>query len=126
MTTTHSTPAIPFPGIIDSALGTVFDQTLHPLVPEETLKGYAFHALETPLVYLMNERRLQGNLAGKTPEEQYLRFAEDIPGALSALQERFPEHWARWVEISAHLSESLRVILRHVTEDMPPICVKKT
>jgi hypothetical protein len=52
MTTTHSTPAIPFPGIIDSALGTVFDQTLHPLVPEETLKGYAFHALETPLVYL--------------------------------------------------------------------------
>ena len=121
MTTTHSTPAIPFPGIIDSALGTVFDQTLHPLVPEETLKGYAFHALETPLVYLMNERRLQGKLAGKTPEEQYLRFAEDIPGALNALQERFPEHWARWVEISAHLSESLRVILRHVTEDMPAI-----
>ena len=64
MPQTQSAPTMPFSMIIKQAIDEAFPPSLLSLVPEGVLEAYTFRTLETPLVYLLNERRVRETLAG--------------------------------------------------------------
>ena len=95
----HSTPTTPFATIIDQVINDAFPPSVLKFASKGIPEVYALRILETPLVYLLNERRAQERLTGDTPEEQYLHFLEDRINASTELQERFPNHWKRWQQV---------------------------
>ena len=98
MTQSKSAPIIPFLAIIKEVVDDYYTSPPLDIVPKGVLEFYASRILETPLVYLLNERRIQGKLAGETPEEQYLDFAEDTISVSTDLQSRFAVNRERWQE----------------------------
>ena len=121
MTQTQSVPTMPFPMIIKQAIDQAFSPSLLRLVPDGTLEAYTFRTLETPLVYLLNDRRVREALAGDTPEEQYEKFSEDATSALNELRERFPSHWQHWQQMSNCLSDTIEAVTSSVFEDAATI-----
>ena len=121
MTQMQSAPTMPFPMIIEQALGDALSQHILNLAPKGALDAYAFRILETPLVYLLNEHRLQDRFSGTTPEVQYEEFSDNVTGILFELRERFPDHWRRWLEAGTSLRATFETVLRRVTEDATPL-----
>ncbi len=117
MTQTQSVPAKPFEEIVSRVVSEGFSPAHLDLVPRGLLEAYAFRALETPLVYLVNERRVELRLDGETPEEQYLCFVRDAGGVLAEVRERFPGHWRHWEEIRACLTNAFETIVRQAASD---------
>ena len=121
MTQTQSAPTMPFPMIIKQAIDEAFSPSLLRLVPDGVLEAYAFRTLETPLVYLLNDRRMREVLAGDTLEEQYEKFSEDATSALSGLRERFPNHWQHWQQMRNCLSDTIEAVTSSLAKDAATI-----
>ena len=121
MTQTQSAPTMPFHAIITQAINEAFPPSLLRLVPDGVLEAYTFHTLGTPLVYLLNERRVRETLAGETPEEQYEKFSEDVVSVLSELRERFPNHWQHWHQMRNCLSDTVKAVTHAAAEDVTAI-----
>ena len=121
MTQSKSAPIIPFLAIIKEVVDDYYTSPPLDIVPKGVLEFYASRILETPLVYLLNERRIQGKLAGETPEEQYLDFAEDTISVSTDLQSRFPDHWERWQETKNCLIHAVKAVAHHTTENAAAI-----
>ena len=121
MTQTQSAPTMPFHAIITQAINEAFSPSLLRLVPDGVLEAYTFRTLETPLVYLLNERRVRETLAGETPEEQYEKFSEDVISVLSELRKRFPNHWQHWQQMRNCLSDTIEAVTRAAAEDATTI-----
>ena len=121
MLQTQSAPTMPFKAIIKQAIDEAFPPSLLRLIPDGVLEAYTFRTLETPLVYLLNEHRVQEKLAGETPEEQYEKFSENVTSALDELRERFPNHWQHWKQMRNCLSDTIEAVTSSVVEDAPTI-----
>ena len=121
MPQTQSAPTMPFSMIIKQAIDEAFPPSLLSLVPEGVLEAYTFRTLETPLVYLLNERRVRETLAGETPEEQYEKFSEDATSALNEFRERFPKHWQHWQRMRNCLSDAIEAVTSSAAKDATTI-----
>lgn len=118
MIQTQSVPTMPFAAIIEDALRQVLPSRILNLAAPEILESHAFKVLETPLVYLLNEQRLEGRLPHASPEEQYEAFVASTT-VLKELQQRFPDCWNRWLVIAATLEKTLAAVELRIAEDSP-------
>ncbi len=121
MAQTQPAPTMPFQAIIGQAIDEAFSPSLLRFAPYDVLEAYAFRTLETPLVYLLNERRVREKLTGDTLEEQYEKFSEDVINVLSELRERFPNHWQHWQQMRNCLSDTIEAVTLSAAEDAIPI-----
>ena len=64
MAQTQPAPTMPFQAIIGQAIDEAFSPSLLRFAPYDVLEAYAFRTLETPLVYLLDERRVREKLTG--------------------------------------------------------------
>ena len=66
------------------------------LVPSEAYTEIVLRSIGHCLIYLINEKRIEGQLLGSSPEERYRNFDTINPGfVVTELKQRFPILWDR-------------------------------
>ncbi|MDO4909595.1 MAG: type 2 lanthipeptide synthetase LanM family protein [Corynebacterium sp.] len=114
-----STTVIPFANVLDQLL-TPLNAASRDLVPEAIVMSKALDIISSPMVYLLNEGRIEGYLRGDTPVDRFNYFnhsSTEIANSINMLKSRFPFSVARLEKYLAGLNQMVADITSHLESD---------